>query len=255
MRGNNDHLILQERDRHLLGEIAVMRVISRDQAMVVGPFGSVTRANARLLALTKTGLLRRLPLMLATRALLYTLTAKGADLIATEQQYPKLKTGGLFLEHQQQINSVFLAVKYKSIPDASIRFGCWRTFISELSAAARVIPDGYFELNTTTDVLAMFLEVDLGTEGLKDWKKKVEGYIHFAASGEFAASFNRTRFRVLVVADSETRLNAIRRTCAAYTDKIFWFATLDAIKGDGFWSTTWSRATGDEKQSLLARNL
>ena len=51
--------MLQERDRQLLREIGVMRVMDREQAKCVGGFGSTTRVNARLLALTDGGLLRR----------------------------------------------------------------------------------------------------------------------------------------------------------------------------------------------------
>ena len=36
-------------------ELAVMRVIDREQAKVVAGFGSTTRANARLLKLTRAG--------------------------------------------------------------------------------------------------------------------------------------------------------------------------------------------------------
>ncbi len=43
-------MVIQERDRHLLREAAVMRVIDREQAKIVAGFGSTTRANARLLA-------------------------------------------------------------------------------------------------------------------------------------------------------------------------------------------------------------
>ena len=51
MPGNNKGIILQDRDRHLLRELAVMRVIDREQAKCVAGFGSTTRANTRLLAL------------------------------------------------------------------------------------------------------------------------------------------------------------------------------------------------------------
>ena len=56
MTGNNGKgIVLQERDRHLLKELAVMRVIDREQAKCVAGFGSTTRANNRLLALTRPG--------------------------------------------------------------------------------------------------------------------------------------------------------------------------------------------------------
>ena len=53
-------IVPQRRDRHVMEELASpMRIIDREQTKVVGGFGSTTRVNARLLALTQAGLLRR----------------------------------------------------------------------------------------------------------------------------------------------------------------------------------------------------
>ncbi len=49
MTGNNQGIVLQDRDRHLLRELAVMRVIDREQAKCVAGFGSTTRANSGFL--------------------------------------------------------------------------------------------------------------------------------------------------------------------------------------------------------------
>ena len=61
MTGNNKKrgLVVQSRDRRLFEELPVMRVVDREQAKIVAGFGSTTRANARLLALVRAGLLRR----------------------------------------------------------------------------------------------------------------------------------------------------------------------------------------------------
>ena len=52
-------LMVQARDLTLFKELAVMRVVDREAAKIVAGFGSTTRANTRLLALTRAGLLRR----------------------------------------------------------------------------------------------------------------------------------------------------------------------------------------------------
>ena len=60
MAGNNrTSLVLQERDRRLLEALESMRVVDREQAKVVCGFRSTRRANARLLALTRAGFLKR----------------------------------------------------------------------------------------------------------------------------------------------------------------------------------------------------
>lgn len=42
MTGNKQGLVLQPRDRSLLEELAIMRVIDREQAKTVAGFGSTT---------------------------------------------------------------------------------------------------------------------------------------------------------------------------------------------------------------------
>lgn len=75
-------LVLQSRDRQLLHELTIMQVIDREQAEVVAGFRSIPRANARLLALTRAGLLRRF--FLATvnggKKAVYALGKAGRDL-------------------------------------------------------------------------------------------------------------------------------------------------------------------------------
>src|SRR5579872_4159495 len=90
---NRNVVILQERDVRLLRELAVMRVIDREQAKVVAGFGSTTRANARLLALTSAGLLRRVFLgtTASGRKALYSSSKRGAQLV--EVPYRGLRLG------------------------------------------------------------------------------------------------------------------------------------------------------------------
>ena len=75
-----------------------------------------------------------------------------------------------------------------------------------------------------------FLEVDLGHESLAIWKRKAQNYLQLALSGDFQKQFGQDRFRVLVLVNSERRLQSIRKTVAAVTEKIFWFATLESAK-------------------------
>jgi hypothetical protein len=54
-----------------------------------------------------------------------------------------------------------------------------------------------------------------------------------------------------VIAPSERRLRSIRTTVVAATQKVFWFATLEAIRAHGFFGSVWLRPTGDERRPLL----
>ena len=97
----------------------------------------------------------------------------------------------------------------------------------------------------------LFCEVDRGTESLKVWSRKISLYLQLAASGEFQVLFKQSRFRVLVAALSERRLNILRRTSALHTEKIFWFATLEEINKEGLFAPIWKRPVGEQKVPLL----
>src|SRR5437762_2966220 len=56
---SDDRLVLTERDRRLLDQVGRFRLVSRDQAMALAPFGSLTRANTRLARLVQARLLAR----------------------------------------------------------------------------------------------------------------------------------------------------------------------------------------------------
>lgn len=258
MRGSSQRvLVLQPRDRKLLEELLVMRVIDREQAKTVAGFGSTTRANTRLLALTNTGYLRRsfVGTISSGRKAVYRLSVKGAAIVGTEKEGPR--TAGknsyseLFLEHQMQVNQVYISVKHKPIPPANCRFHRWISFNRWLSKASPIIPDGYFELRHESVIKALFLEVDMGTESLRIWQKKIEGYLKFAVAGEFEKLFGPAQFRVIIIAPSERRTEGIRKVAAKFTDKIFRFTSFEIIKSEGFWSAIWRKPAGDQKEFLV----
>jgi len=182
MTGNNHKIIiLQDRDRHLLRELALMRVIDREQAMCVAGFGSTTRANNRLLALTRAGLLRRF--FLGTKAgdkkALYALSPTGAKLVdvpfrAPRRAHNEVLIADFFVTHQLCINQIYCALKYRPIPILDVNFLQWLSFYEPLDSGNRLIPDGYLEVITPYKTVAAFLEVDLGHEGLSVWKTKIQ---------------------------------------------------------------------------------
>ena len=250
-------LVLQQRDRRLLEALETMRIVDRDQAMAFAGFRSITRANARLLRLAKAGLLKRLFIgtMTGNRKALYLLSNKGAAVVGVKLWHLYRRSGERLVvdpivEHQLTVNAVRIAVSHQQPPTAT-RLLKWMVFTEPISTEAPIAPDGYFEIQSLTANHPMFLEVDRGTEGQKIWKKKTESYLRLAMTGEFARRFGQERFRVLVVVNSQRRLDSIRTSVAKHTEKIFWFATLQTINSDGFWSTVWLRPTGTTKHSLL----
>jgi hypothetical protein len=251
-------IVIQDRDRHLLRELAIMRVIGREQVECVAGFKSTRRANRRLLILTQAGLLRRF--FLGTRGggqkALYALSPTGAKLVDVPFRGPRRAqnrtlVADFFVTHQLAINRVYCALKFRPIPIPDAKFLRWQSFYEPLESGTRLIPDGYLEIHTPRKTLAAFLEVDLGHEGLSVWKRKVETYLRYAVSGSFAKRFVQLQFRVLVIAPSERRMYSLRKATSRLTDKMFRFTTFDAIVRDGFWSPVWFRPTHEERQGLL----
>lgn len=259
MTGNNWRgMVLQERDLHLMRELAVVRITDRELAKAIAGFGSTTRANTRLLALVRAGLLRRYLVGSAGlgQKFFYGLSPKGALVAGVSLRGPQRPANrplvaDFFFEHQMAINAVYRLVKYPPVPLVGATLRKWQSFYEPVVPGSRLIPDGYMEFDTPDGSVAVFLEVDLGTESLPVWKRKVEAYVQFAVSGDFAYQFGQTRFRVLVVANSARRMESLRKTTAAVTDRIFRFATLDRVKRDGLVAPVWLRATGNEQLPLV----
>jgi hypothetical protein len=262
MTGNSRiGFVVQPRDQRLLEELAVMRVVDRELVKIVAGFGSTTRANARLLALTRVGLLRRF--FLGTggggQKALYALSEKAARMVGVPRRGPRRRQDEVivadsFTLHQLRVNEMYCALKYGTIPVAGVTFRRWLAFYEPIMPAIRLIPDGLVEFDTPSGILAAFLEVDLGQEGHAVWKEKVRNYLQFALSGEFERRFSVSRFRVLVLANSERRMHLLRKTVAALTPKVFWFASLAAVRDKGFFASVWFRPTGDLPKPFIGEH-
>jgi hypothetical protein len=252
----NSHLILQPRDLHLLREVAEMRVLDREQAKVVARFGSTTRANTRLLALVRAGLLRRFFLGSGGgRRALYALSSRGAQAVGVPLRGPRrpqdaLLVADYFVGHQLAVNAIYCALKYGAIPIPQVTFHRWLSFSEPVVPGIGLIPDGYVEFMTPTGIIPCFLEVDLGHESQTIWKGKAEHYLQLAVTGKYQEQFGQERFRVLVIANSERRLHSIRKTVAEITEKVFRFATLASV-GTGFFAPVWYRPKEDKPKQLI----
>ena len=228
--------------------------------MIVAGFTSTTRANTRLLTLTRAGLLKRFFLGSGGgRKALYSLSPKGAQLVGVpyrglRRRRDEILVADFFIEHQLTVNELYCTLKYKPIPIPGVTFYRWVAFHEQFTSAKNLIPDGYVELRTPAGMVCCFLEVDLGHEGLAVWKEKGQNYLQLAVSGDYRKQFGQERFRVLVLVNSERRLHSIRRTLAAMTEKIFWFATLDAVR-DNFFATVWFRPASEQPKPFLEEHI
>lgn len=257
MAGNNKHATITERERQLLKDLGVLRIVDREQAKVVTGYRSTTRINVHLLKLVRAGALKRFYVGIGpgTKKAVYCLSAGGARLVGASFRRVRIESDSIvgaevFLEHRFRINEVALALKYKSRP-VSVESTEWVEFNTAISPICGIIPDAYIQLNTDVEVKSLFLEVDLGTETTRIWTKKVVQYLKLATTGEFSRYFGRPTFRVVVLSTSPKRIETIRRAVADQTNKVFFFSTFDEFKRAGFWAPIWLRPEGVQKHALL----
>jgi hypothetical protein len=252
-------IILQPRDLAFFRELSVLSVADHAQTMTVAGFGSVSRANRRLRQLTGAGFLRRFFLGSGGgRKALYSLSEKGSHCAQVPAHGLRRPQGALlaadyFVEHQLQVNAIYCKVKFESIPVEGIAFVRWIAFHETIAPELKLKPDGYAEFSSVSGVDALFLEVDLGTESLAIWKEKTRKYLELALSGTFHRNFGHERFRVLVVANSERRLESLRKTIRDVTEKIFRFATLEIARAR-FFEPVWRRPNGNQPESLFEQH-
>ncbi len=250
-------LMIQDRDLALLKQLWIMRVADRDQLMLAAAFHSVTRINARLLALTRAGLLRRFFVGSGGgRKALYALSARGAQLIEMPRRGPRRRQNELLVAdfsviHQLAINDLYCNARFRPIPVPGVTCVNWMGFTEPVTEGSRLIPDGYVEFRTPEGIDGAFIEVDLGHENLTVWKEKAQRYLEFAVSGVFARKFSQPRFRVLVLANSPRRMRTVRAAVAEITQKIFWFASLGDAQGKKFFGPVWLRPIGETYQPLF----
>jgi hypothetical protein len=255
--GTDAHVVLQQRDLVLLRALSLLRIVDREQTSVICGFKSLTRVNTRFLKLRRAGLLKRFFFVSAEggKRAIYTLTRRSAELIGVrlndiKRPADSFLLGDKFVAHQLALNQVYCACFFKPPPSAA-SVKSWRTFRKPLSSTYPLIPDAYFEIHSNESVRPMFLEVDLGTEGLTVWNKKIDQYLNFAASGEFGRQFQNSRFSVLIVVDREPRLHSLRTCIRKITAKLFYLTTFQRIKDHGFWAAIWLRPEGEQTQSLI----
>jgi len=256
MIGSNLHrVVLTHRDRLLLEYAAEGKLLDREQIQRLAGFGSVNRANDRLLRLHSAGLLHRyfLGTVAGGRKSIYAISPKGAAAIGAEKFWKfqraedELLVGEAFVEHQLAVNWCWISAKF--VPNSKlIRFV---RFNEPIAPAIQLRPDGYAELEFSGGIQPVFFEIDLGNESSPVWDRKIELYLKLATTGEFARIFQQPRFKVAVVCTSERRLHNLRRIVRKHTLRVFYFSLLEIINHEGLSAPHWLRPEGDAQETLV----
>lgn len=249
---------VQVREKALLHELGLMRVIDREKAKCVAGFTSTTRANVRLLRLTRAGLLRRFFIATDAKGIkaLYTLTTAGAKVggglqAGLRRKADTVLVADFFVAHQLHLNEIYCLLKYRPIPIPDVRFVRWVWFREPIDEAGSLVPDAYVELAERERLRSAFVEVDLESEAPSVWRKKVQQYLKYAESQDSTHRFGGSRFRILVVTGSPERLSSLSVHTSQLTNEFFWFTTFEKVRQDGFWSSIWQRPGSETSVPLI----
>lgn len=199
-------MILTQRDKNLVFEVAMSHVLSRDQILALGLFNSITRVNTRLRVLRELGLIRHLETPYF-RGSLYgvgpnasdILSGRTASLIARRQPSPR------FLRHALATTDIRLALKSKGATDWRFEPMLWRTF-EQGGKTFEVRPDGM----ALTSKGPILVECDLGHVSPQKVGEKLRAYHDFARGGHAKRLYQIDSFNLLIVTTGKLRATHLR---------------------------------------------
>ena len=256
-------LVITDRDRRVLECLYRFRLLRRDQAMALASFQSLTRANTRLAKLVNAKILarKRTPIIpgCGSAQALYHLAPRSAAILRVDpgtvaaQARQAARWDLRQVDHLIASNQVlvdFLSAMDREIEAQLLAFrtepGLRRDFLGQA-----LVPDGWFAWAQDGKRFNCFVEVDLGHEGQMQWRKKILDYLTYAESGSHQQIFAFRSFRVLVLAETERRLENLRKA-SENADRLFFFATLGEITAQTFMKAAWLPVDGNGRISLLA---
>lgn len=197
---------LTERDVRLLRDLSLSHVLSRDQILALGYFGSVTRANTRLRGLKGLGFVQAIDTPFFAQSL-YSVAPKASEIVGERLSALTASRTGTprFLQHALAVTNARIALiakggtgwKFEQQLRASFRFG---------GKEQEVRPDGMI-LKGGGPVA---LEVDLGHVAPAKFREKLRAYEAFALSGE-CRRWGAGSFSLLVVTTGKLRAARLSR--------------------------------------------
>lgn len=254
-------LVLTERDERLLDFVARFRLISRDQAMALAPFASLTRANTRLAALAGAQLLSRKVLPVypgkgSAQHLYFLGSASTAVLSLTPQTLTSLirqvsrwetrQTSHVLAANQVLVD--FIAGVGQN-PDAQLLAFKTDVELREAFQGQAFVPDGWVAWVQVGKRFNGFVELDLSTETLKVWERKLDNYQAYSDSGMHRKLFGFLAYRVLVVAKSQQRIAHLQQI-TRNAGRMFVFAEASGLNAKNILDSVWLGATQEERIRL-----
>ncbi len=193
---------LTDRDLKLVRDLAFSHVLSRDQILELGYFGSVTRVNTRLRELAQLEFIRVLEtpffaqrLYTAGRQAKGVLSDRISNLLKGREQTPR------FLQHALATTNVRIALTRKKGANWKFEQELWRKL-----EGIEIRPDGLLLSDTP-----IFLEVDMGNVAPAKFREKLMAYDALASSNRCRSLYGFAQFRVLAITSGPLRAKHLHR--------------------------------------------
>jgi hypothetical protein len=209
------------RDARLARDLALSRLLSRDQILALGYFGSVTRLNARMRGLRASGMVSVLEtpffgqhLYVAGRNAAPVCGEPVASLILEKDPSPR------FVRHAMAVTDLRVALLAAGARGWRFESQLWRRF-PHAGRGLEIRPDGM----VFRDGVLTLLEADMGHVDPAKFSAKLRAYAAFGVSGELARTWGEERMTVLTVTTGKLRRERLRRLAPASAAASFEFAT------------------------------
>ena len=243
-------MVLTKRDREIIRAVHANRFLRRDQIERLF-FSTTAAANARLLSLYQHRFLDRLylPVEVGSSQAVYALDREGARLIAAEEHLHLSQVTWrrrhnrvefFFLEHTVTTAELHVALQVALRAKDGVSLLEWKrdAFLTrekfpdpeDDDRKLIVAPDASFGLSLPEGATYFFVEVDLGTETLDRFRRKVRAYQEYWRSGRYVERYDHRYFRVLTIAETPGRLVNLIEVCAEEgARRMFLFTTAPAV--------------------------
>ncbi len=264
VKASSAKLCLQERDKTLLADLFLQRLMSRDQIIELGYFGSVPRCNNRLKKLVDHGFIRRHefsswgsgsqslygPGQAATQIIASKLGLDISDVIGqTRRDVPPMLLAHTLGLVDLRIRFDRDAMRYRLdefewLPEARCRH---EYSVKQASSAWQrhiVKPDAFTRWMIGGKVTCFFVELDLGHVSQGAFTKKVEAYQRYLGLGAFGQVYESSQFDVLVVTTGERRLAHLKSVTGRCQQPRFLFTTGQRLLAAGPLGAIWEHAEG-----------
>ncbi len=199
-------IALTERDIRLVRDIALSHLLSRDQVLRLGYFGSVTRCNTRLRELAAESYIRKLTTSFQSQGL-YTVGRKARSIVGDRiaQIIDRRLPTPRFVQHALAVTDLRLALLEKF-------GGEWRF---EQQSRVRFLHGHLYEIRPDgvllTQNLPILVEADQGHVCQGKFSAKLASYKAFVDSRQCERIYGTPTFRLLTQTTSRTRAHNLRK--------------------------------------------